>query len=92
MAMDDKAFREKVIEELNSIHSILIKLTNQDYCNQALLMAMVEQPGLNPDKLEEDYEDNLQHILEQVAPKLQRRETYEIFREGLRMRLEQNRR
>jgi len=89
--MDQDELNRNVIEELHSIHSILKKLTNQDYCHRALLMAMAEQPSLNAAKLEADYEDNLQHILEQIPPDLQQREIYETYFEGLQMRLANSR-
>lgn len=85
--MEQAEFNRSVLDELHSIASVLKKLTNQDYCNQALLMALAEQPHLNKVQLEADYEDNLQHILEQIPPDQQNHETYETFLEGLRMRL-----
>lgn len=91
MAMEHEEFSRGVMNELHAIRALLVKLTNQDYCNRALLMALVEQPGLNPAQLAEDYEDNLQRILEQVPPALQRRETYETSLAEIRDRLQRSR-
>lgn len=81
--MNEKEFRAGVMEELHSIHSLLVKLTNADYCQKALLFALAEQPTIHLEKLEEDYEDNLMLLLAQVPPDLQHPETYEKYREGL---------
>lgn len=85
--MNDEAFRQRVLEQLHSTFALLTKITNQEYCNRALLLALAEQAGMNQEKLEADYEDNLQRILEQVPPNHQHRETYETFLAALQARL-----
>ena len=81
--MNEKEFRAGVMEELHSIHSLLLKMSNADYCQKALLLAIAEQPSIRLEKLEEDYEENLMLLLAQVPPDLQHPETYEKYREAL---------
>lgn len=83
--MNDKEFQEKTLKAISELHSLVKQLTNQDYCNQALLMALAEQPGLSRQKLTEDYEAHLLHILEQIHPRHQDREIYERFAAALRL-------
>lgn len=85
--MNEDAFQTRVLKELESIDSVLKNLKSQDYCNQALLMALAEQSNLNVDQLEVDYEGNLRHVLEKVPRELQHREIFETFRKGLQTRL-----
>lgn len=81
--MNEEEFRASVMEELHSINRLLLKLTNTDYCHQALLVALAEQPSIRQEKLEEDYEVNLMLLLAQVPPDHQHPETYEKYHEAL---------
>ena len=86
--MNQQEFNQQVLEELHAISSVLIRLTNYDYCLRALCLALAEQDGLDRRKLEADYEDNLQRVQEQVPPDQQVRAVFEEFSQALQDRLQ----
>jgi hypothetical protein len=90
--MEDDERMAKVIAALVEQRNTVMALTNEVLSLRAMTLALMDQPGIDVNRLAEDFDVYWLQLVEQFPPNLQHRERLEDFQHALaRLRSRQRR-